>query len=61
MFVIQREADGKYVAPPGRDKSYTERLEEAWVFITRATAQKHCCAGNERVVPLLSLLLEPEY
>lgn len=34
MYVIVRD-DGKYAAPPGQEKSYTDRLEDAWVFRDR--------------------------
>ena len=50
MFVIKRTRDGKYVAKPGRLKSYTTKLEHAERYPTRERAEACMCKGNERVV-----------
>lgn len=55
MFVIVR-SDGAYVAPPGQDKSYTTRLEDAWTFTDREKAQKQCCVENETVRDVRDLM-----
>jgi hypothetical protein len=55
MFVIMR-SDGKYVAPPGREKSYTDRLQEAWGFTTREAAEAHRCIDNESIVAVDELI-----
>ena len=47
-FIIRRNNDGAYVAPPGRPSSYTGYLQDARRFPTREAAQKECC-GNEHV------------
>lgn len=52
-FIIRRE-DGKYVARPGSEHSYTSKLEDARVFRTREEADRDCC-GNEQVVPIEEL------
>lgn len=57
-FVIKRNEDGKYVAPAGRAKSYTARLESARVFATREAAERDKC-GNERVVAVADLIGHP--
>lgn len=49
MYIIQRD-DGKFVAPPGQEKSYTLLLQEAWTFETREGAEAEICPANERVV-----------
>jgi len=49
MYVIVRE-DGKYVAPPGQQHSYTSDLEKAVVFSTREKARSFGLCGNERVI-----------
>lgn len=58
MFVLVRD-DGKYVAPPGQQHSYTKRLEEAQIFSTRDKADAQRCVENEQVVPVESLLQTP--
>lgn len=50
-FVIVRE-DGKYVAPPGRQHSYTSKLQHARVFASREAAERDRCPENERIVSL---------
>lgn len=50
MFVLQHNKTGKYVARPGSERSYTNRLEEARVFRTREKAEKERCVENETVV-----------
>jgi hypothetical protein len=59
-YVIVREEDGRYVAPPGQENSYTDRLEQAWHFATKAAALAQCCAENERVAEVQSLLRPAE-
>ena len=54
-YVIVRNEDGKYVAPPGSKHSYTTRLERARTFSTREAAQADCC-GNEHAVAVENLL-----
>lgn len=48
MYVLQR-TDGKYVAPPGGEHSYTSRLEDARQFATREDAERDRCVENESV------------
>jgi hypothetical protein len=55
MYVIQRN-DGAYVAAPGSPSSYTRQLERARRFPTIEAAERELCVGNERIVPLESLL-----
>ena len=55
-FVLVRASDGKYVAPPGRQRSYTGRLEEARVFASREAAERERCADSEHVRSVESLL-----
>lgn len=55
MYVLIRNEDGKYVAPPGREHSYTSKLEKARIFPTKDAAEADKC-GNERAVPVSSLL-----
>ncbi len=47
-YVIVRNEDGKYVAEPGSEHSYTSKLERARRFKTHEAAQADCC-GNEHV------------
>ena len=55
-FVLVRTSDGKYVAPPGQERSYTERLEDARVFASREMAERERCVDSEYVRSLESLL-----
>ncbi len=55
MFVLKRVEDGKYVARPGSEHSYTKRLEKARVFEDRASAEADAC-GNERVYSVREVL-----
>lgn len=50
-YVIKRVEDGKYVAQPGSEHSYTKRLEKALRFDTRDEAKGNAC-GNEIVCRL---------
>jgi hypothetical protein len=59
MYVLKHTETGKYVAPPGRDKSYTDRLEEARVFTTQRQAEKNRCVESEVVVAIAALLTAP--
>ena len=49
MFVIWNITQRKYVAPPGLQSSFTNKLQNARRFSTREAAEADCC-GNERVV-----------
>lgn len=55
MYVIVR-TDGKFVAPPGQAKSYTDKLQHARTFPTREEAEKERCPGNESVRSVASIL-----
>lgn len=59
-FVIVR-TDGKYVAPPGLESSYTPRLEEAWIFSDRQTAEAQRCVENETVRAIDDILSVTRY
>jgi hypothetical protein len=48
-YILQNIETGRYVAPPGSDKSYTRDVLKARKFQTRAAAQNDAC-GNERVL-----------
>lgn len=50
MYVLQRD-DGKFVAPAGSHRAYTNYLQGARVFLKREQAERERC-GNERIVPL---------
>ncbi len=56
VYVIQR-TDGKYVAPPGREHSYTSKLQHARKFASREAAERDLCIENERVVSLEDAVL----
>jgi hypothetical protein len=56
MFVLQRISDGKYVRPPGKETSYTDRLEESWVFGSRGEAEQQRCVDSETVVSVAHLM-----
>jgi hypothetical protein len=58
MYVLVR-TDGKYVAPPGQEHSYTSKLEDARIFPTRDAAEKERCVENETVRPVSELLHKP--
>lgn len=55
MFVLRRD-DGKYVAKPGSEHSYTWKLENAQIFRTHEEADKDRCVENETVVRVADLL-----
>ncbi len=59
--VLVRVTDGKYVACPGSDQSYTARLEEAHIFRNQEEAQRNACVENERVEHLALLLMRQEW
>lgn len=59
LFVLVRNADGFYVAPPGQEKSYTAVLEHARTFRTRAEAESERCVDSETVREVNSLLRKP--
>lgn len=56
MFVIRRVGDDKFVAPPGREKSYTPDLTQARIFPTREAAEAERCVENEYILPLAACL-----
>lgn len=51
-YVLVRNSDGKCVARPGLEHSYTHRLGEIWVFKSRAEAARQMCVESESVMPL---------
>ena len=53
--VIARNEDGKYVAKPGSEHSYTRSLANAQKFDSEEEASRAKC-GNETIVPLQPLL-----
>ncbi len=53
--------DGKYVARPGSEQSYTSKLEDAQLFRNREEAQRNACVENERVEYLSLLLMRAEW
>jgi len=55
MYVLRRTKDGKYVANPGSQKSYTSKIEYARQYPTREAADGDKC-GNEYAVETRSLL-----
>ncbi len=59
MYVLRRNSDGFYVAPPGQDKSYTPRLEEAQTFRTPDEAERERCVDSETIVNVNDLLRRP--
>lgn len=51
IYVLQRQ-DGKYVARPGSEHSYTRKLEHAQRFSRYVDAFNSRCAANERVIEI---------
>lgn len=51
-YVIKHIETGKYVAPPGQQRSYTRKLELARKFDSLAAAEAECCVENERILTL---------
>jgi hypothetical protein len=49
LFVLQRNEDGKFVAPAGAQRSYVKSLQDARAFTTREAAEQERC-GNESIV-----------
>jgi hypothetical protein len=45
-YVLRRLEDGKYVAQPGADRSYTRALQRAKIYQSLADAKREKC-GNE--------------
>jgi hypothetical protein len=41
---------GKYVAKPGSNKSYTDRLDSVQIFSTYEDAERNSCVENETPV-----------
>ena len=54
-FVLKRE-DGKFVAHPGSEKSYTRKIELARVYFSREAAEADKC-GNETIVTVRAVTL----
>ncbi|MNT99666.1 hypothetical protein D3C72_2425760 [compost metagenome] len=48
QFVIWNTTKSRYVAPPGRESSFTNSIRTARKFPTRKAAESECC-GNEYV------------
>ena len=62
MYLIKRtDQGGGYVATPGRANSYTNRIENAQIFLSRSVADSQRCKGNEVIVELESLINVYEY
>jgi len=55
MYVIV-DRNGEFVTRPGQESSYTRKLERAWVFARRETANAQAC-GNEQVFEVESLFV----
>jgi hypothetical protein len=55
MYVIRR-SDGKFVATPGSDESYTSYLQKAQVFQSLHEAEASICPGNEYVISVEDVL-----
>lgn len=51
-WVLTRNEDGAYVAPPGSPNSYTQNILKARLYRSRDEAQHDAC-GNETPKPLL--------
>jgi len=45
-----------FVAPPGRERSYTKDLRKARVFDRYEDAERERCPENETVEPVVSML-----
>jgi hypothetical protein len=54
-YLLRRIEDGKFVAMPGSEKSYTNSVRRARVFTSQEQAENNAC-GNETAVPLESVL-----
>jgi len=60
MFVIKRtDQGGGYVAMPGSEHSYTQKLENARTFSSKDEANAERCPGNEIVLPVNEILQNP--
>ena len=55
MYVIVR-TDGKFVTPPGSERSYTTSLQKARIYPTFAAADGDRCPENETVRAVADLL-----
>lgn len=55
-YVIQKIDDPrKFVRPPGEKYAYTTDINRAVKYASRKEAEGNCC-GNERVVPMESVM-----
>lgn len=59
MYVIVRTDDGKFVTPPGSNRSYTALLQQARTFESREAAARECCS-NEHPEQVEHLLRSPK-
>lgn len=50
MYAIRRNADGKFVAIPGHEHSYTDNPDLIWFFQTEQEAKRELCHLNESIV-----------
>jgi len=53
-YVLRRDGDGRYVARPGNEHSYTQNIAHAQIFPTPEDADCARCE-NERVIALAVL------
>ena len=58
MFVLIRNSDGKYVAPAGSHHVYTDKLQNARVYMHKEDAINDKC-GNETVIKLINVIHKP--
>ena len=50
MYCLHRIEDGKFVARPGSQYSYTKFQRNAQMFKTKEEAEQNRCPDNERIV-----------
>lgn len=55
MYIIQRD-DGKYVAKPNSEHSYTDKLENARIYKTIEEAKNDLCPENNIIRSLRDVL-----
>lgn len=56
MSYLLKRTDGAYVAPSGRESSYTRDLRKARIFQSLSAAEAERCIQNEHVVTVDSQL-----
>lgn len=59
QYVLVRHSDGKFVAQPGSEHSYTKDLQQARIFPSRDAAEGDRCVESESVQPLSNFLQQP--